>query len=423
MIKIVNNYFLYYSSFLILILPFALVSGPFISDLIIVVISLITIFNLKKIISNLSIKKIFYIYLIFFFYLLINTFFSNFFLQSLIPAITYIRFILFLIFFSFIFLNFEKFKKKLLSSLLLIFTIISFDVILEFFVGSNILGYKYNGQRIQSLFGDEWIVGSYISKILPLIISLFFCSIKNRVDNISEQKQILVISFILGLSIFVIVLSGERSALFSAILYSFLLLIFLNFKFYYKFFVLILILIIFLFSIFGFKETFNRIYQQTYAQLNIFSKDYKKDHQMIFETSYKIFKDNNKLIGVGLKGFRFKCKEEKYYTKIGCTTHPHNFYLLFLVELGIFGVFFLIIFFAYLSVILLQKYFKLGKNILHNKIYDNDTISILLGLYVFIFPFKTHGNFFNNWLSICFILQLSLLVATYLNYSKLNEKL
>ena len=59
MIKIVNNYFLYYSSFLILILPFALVSGPFISDLIIVVISLITIFNLKKIISNLSIKKYF----------------------------------------------------------------------------------------------------------------------------------------------------------------------------------------------------------------------------------------------------------------------------------------------------------------------------------------------------------------------------
>jgi hypothetical protein len=41
-------------------------------------------------------------------------------------------------------------------------------------------------------------------------------------------------------------------------------------------------------------------------------------------------------------------------------------------------------------------------------------MSILIGLYVYLFPFKTHGSFFNNWLSICFFLQFSLMVAIYL---------
>ena len=41
-------------------------------------------------------------------------------------------------------------------------------------------------------------------------------------------------------------------------------------------------------------------------------------------------------------------------------------------------------------------------------------MSILIGLFVCLFPLKTHGSFFNNWLSICLYLQISLLIATYL---------
>jgi O-antigen ligase len=325
--------------------------------------------------------------------------------------------------FCYIFININDFKNKLLISSLIIFLLLCFDTFLEFFFGYNILGYKYNGQRVQSLFGNEWVVGSYISNLLPIIICLLFhCFKKNKTNNV-YYSQFFIIIFIISLAIFTATLSGERSALFSILLYIFLLIIFANFNFFHKIIIVICSIFIIIFSIINFKPVNERIFKETYTQLNIFSTTYKKDHQLIFETSYNIFKDHNKYIGVGLKGFRIKCQEKKYYSEFGCTTHPHNFYFLFLTELGIIGFLFLVFFFLYLNIVLIQKYLNIGKNVLNKIIYNNKNISIFLGVYVFIFPLKTHGNFFNNWLSIFFFLQLSLLIASYLNSLKENEKI
>ena len=66
-------------------------------------------------------------------------------------------------------------------------------------------------------------------------------------------------------------------------------------------------------------------------------------HQVIYSTSLKIFKDNP-IFGIGPKNFREKCKEEKYKTYIkedhsvdGCQTHPRNTYIQLLVETGVIG--------------------------------------------------------------------------------------
>lgn len=421
--KFINNNVTNFLNFLIILLPLALVSGPFISDLIVVIISLVFIVIYKRILENKHLKKIFFLYLIFYFYLILNSLFTDNTILSLKSSITHVRFIFFLLIFCYVFINIKNFKYRLLISVLFIYFVLCLDSFIEFFLGYNILGYKYNGSRIQSLFGSEWIVGSYLSKILPIIICLVFYIFEENKIKYSQKSQIFIIGFLLSLGIFVTTLSGERSALFSVLLYSFLLLIFLNFNFFYKIFSAIIFVAIFFLLIFSFKPIYERIFKETYTQLNIFSNSYKKDHQLIFETSYNIFKDHNKLIGVGLKGFRTKCKEEKYYTRIGCTTHPHNFYLLFLTELGIIGVLFLIFTFLYMNLVLAQKYINFKTRLLQNSIYSNQNISIFLGLYVFLFPFKTEGNFFNNWMSIIFIFQCSLLVSSYLYSIKKNEKI
>ena len=79
---------------------------------------------------------------------------------------------------------------------------------------------------------------------------------------------------------------------------------------------------------------------------------------------------DKKILGHGLKSFRYKCSDEKYVKSIqlkqekdlklfnnkvnytnefnnGCNTHPHNIFLEYLSELGLAGVLFLIIIYFY----------------------------------------------------------------------------
>ena len=67
----------------------------------------------------------------------------------------------------------RKFSLNLFYVLLSILLILFIDINSEYFLKRNILGHHFNGVRVQSFFGDEWIVGSYINYITPLIISLF----------------------------------------------------------------------------------------------------------------------------------------------------------------------------------------------------------------------------------------------------------
>ena len=48
-------------------------------------------------------------------------------------------------------------------------------VIYNSFFGSNILGYELeSGPRVSSFFGDELILGSYLSRFFPILFGLFF---------------------------------------------------------------------------------------------------------------------------------------------------------------------------------------------------------------------------------------------------------
>ena len=202
-----------------------------------------------------------------------------------------------------------------------------------------------------------------------------------------------------------------------------------------KLFSLALVLTCFFTVLALFPQVKFRLIDQTLYQLNIIEtgEDYKEflvaekttvaivkeehfiplKYYLMFETAYKIFKDNF-VLGSGIKTFKKLCKNEKYYIKKnykafegkpddyykgytgvdGCSTHPHNYYLQLLAETGLFS--FLIITYCFFYYLL--NFFK--KNDLPKKI-------IYLSIVINLFPFLFSGSFFNNFISIMILLPIA----------------
>ena len=88
---------------------------------------------------------------------------------------------------------------------MLTFFVLCIDAIIQFFYGVNILGFKsgnYFG-RISGLFGDEYVLGSYISRLTPLVLGLLYFYFKDRK---------LLISIVFCLFYLTVLLSGERTS-------------------------------------------------------------------------------------------------------------------------------------------------------------------------------------------------------------------
>ena len=102
-------------------------------------------------------------------------------------------------------------------------------------------------------------------------------------------------------------------------------------------------------------------------KINFFSQG----HEGHMRAGLQIFNDN-KLFGVGIKGFRYECGKDKYTLNnfYACTTHPHNTYVQLLAETGIFGFLFVLIFYIYLAFMTLKFiFFKKYRNAKYKKTY------------------------------------------------------
>ena len=71
------------------------------------------------------------------------------------------------------------------------------------------------------------------------------------------------------------------------------------------------------------------------------------DHDSHYRSSFKMIKDNFPL-GIGPKLFREECKKEIYnINEKSCSTHPHNYFIQLVLEIGILD-FFVVTFYSYL---------------------------------------------------------------------------
>ena len=340
-----------------------------------------------------------------------------------ISSIFYIRFILFSLSIYFIL---EYSKSRMLDTkyaLIVIYgflLLIFFDSFYQFFVGKNFFGYSIINSRVSSIFGSELILGSFLIKILPIIIWLSFYF------KFEIKKNAFFLIFFFSLYLITIYLSGGRTSFALMIISVILMIFFVNpLKKILSFSLAILILFISLTGIFNFgkSEIFNRVVMKTFNQVtnNLFVKEdenkvgyytlekfknseqsinkniklFSSDHHGHYELALNLL-SQKPLTGIGPKGFRFHCRKINYDSKIGiCSTHPHNTAIQIISETGIIGFSFYLTFFLFI----IFNFFKFRKKNLG--FYEkNGFLVISIGLLIYLFPLLPSGNFFNNWLSI-----------------------
>ena len=404
---------------LIVLIPLFLISGPFLIDL---AMCLLGLFIIYEIIFNknwqLINNKIFFFLIIFWLIILTSSFASLEIKLSLEASLFYFRFILFSLAIGFFLNKYVSLIKLLHFSIWLSFLVLILDSHLQFLIGKNIFGIepmlKY---RISSFFGEELIMGSYLSRILLIgLILLLIIYDKKLFDMKKTLFYSLAISLI-GSSIF---LSGERSAMFYYFLTIILSVIFsikLRKIFLISFCILTAMIALISIKDYEFsKRMFNYTIYEIFpskSEIRIFSET----HQAHYETAIKMFKDKP-LIGHGPKTFRKICNQEQYYVLYGCSTHPHNTYLQLLSETGLIGFIPIFSFFIYILFFLTRVLFK---KIFYNEHQYSDTILLLyISFFIYLWPIIPNGNFFNNWMNGIYYLLIGISMNLYLK--KLDNK-
>ena len=379
---------------IILIIPF-LIWGPFLPDLIVSLSALVFLVYVGR-------KKKFYYFnnkplIIFFIFciycILVSIFVAKDRMLSFESSLFYFRIGVFA---CLIWYLIDK-NKKILSYfyyiLVVCFSALILDSYIQFFTGINIIGLPKTGVRLSSFFGDELILGSYLSRLFPLLFALFLIKEKN-------QAELYFMSILFILLSGLIYISGERASFFLFILSYIFIIFFLEkfakFKIILSFFSLILILVI----TFNNKAVSDRMVFNPLSTIK--ESIFTPAHDSLISTAYNMFLDKP-LAGHGPKMFRVICKDEKYAVGITpCMTHPHNFYVQLLAETGIIGFSFLFSAFVY---VLYCAYRQFKSIVLRQKRYLTDyQVCLLAGILITVWPLTTNGNFFHNWLMIVYSL-------------------
>ena len=405
-------------SLVLMLIPTSYIIGIAVTEFF-VLLSILLFFIFNKDHSLYLDKKIIFL-LIFSFYIFLNAKFQ---ISDNLKFSSYFHFRF--VFFSLSIIYFcqiiQKSNKNIYLLLIFPILIVLFDVILQFSTGTNLLGFKIINLRISSFFNDEFVLGSFLLRLWPIIIwGIFFF-------NFDLKKNFFRIIIFFSLYLISIYLSGERTAFFLSIV--FITGIFFAIKSLRKIFLFsITIFLIFAFSISYFKigkvDPSVRIISKTFHQITNyrFTKIDRKKHGLDTK-NYKVFSNTheghiilslnlfneNKIFGVGPKGFRHYCRGVEYDPPLGiCTTHPHNISVQILTELGLIGL----VFYCISGFFVLYNFFSP----ILRKEFSNKYLafySAALGLFINLFPFIPGGNFFNNWISIILYYNIGFYLYSY----------
>jgi len=427
------------SVYLIGLLPLALVAGPLIAEIFLFCLFIFFVyffFKDKK--FHLPKSNLLKIFLLFWIYLVILSFFATEQYISLKSSFFYIRFALYTIAIIYFLKSVNKSLETIYRIYKYTFVFVIFDSIFQTFYGADIFGLKPNSielMRISGPFGDKFILGSFLQKILPVFIYLILKDFEIHKKFKLSDIIILIFTFV------IIYRSGDRSALGLAMFFS--LIFFAINKSLRKKMIAIAIFFLMISSIFSIQnpKVLKRHFTDTIGQFKglYYEKFLAKDisetklnfmifsfhHQSHYSTAFRMFLDKP-IFGHGLKMFRYQCKnfEFKPLKKVsntfgevkssyGCSTHPHNTYLQLLSETGIIGFLFVFSLFIFLG----YRIISLIKNN-NNKFYPEN--ALLIGIFINLWPIIPTGSFFNNWLNMIYFIPITYYLYEIKNNSKIK---
>ena len=412
-----DNGLLIFLGLIIALFPLTFLLGSLLVNLNTILISLIFItFVLKKKYLYIFNDKFFILLVLLWLSFLINLFFSTNFENSLTRVLGFVRFILLALTIKIFFENSSfKLKKLVFSIWLIIFIIISFDLVFEFIVGNNILGFKSPmAGRLSGFLNQELKIGHLYSAIfLICAVYILIFTKKNRYFFI-----------FLFLSICISLLIGERSNFIRVMLMSILFISFYekeNFlKKIFSIFFTGIIIVLFI----SFNSEYNKRFWGQFAK-PIVQGNIKTDKVEIkerfsfkevinftvyganYDRAYRVFLDN-KIFGVGIKNYRNESNKKKYENKNlhfnanASSIHPHQVHLELLAETGIFGYLVFIIFII-CSFYLSYKNFLKSKNLIN--------LSSFLYIFFSLTPFLPSGSFFTTYGATLFWINYSLMIS------------
>jgi len=351
-----------------------------------------------------------------------------------------IRFLILVFVIDTLFFNKILNLKKLALFSLACTSFVSFDVILQYFMGFDLFGLKSLGTRNSGPFGDEVIAGSFLQKFSFLSIFCIYEIFKNKNFNG------LLLTFIITFHTTAILLAGNRIPMLLFLLGCVLIIMFIKNLRLVMISSVVIFLAIFYVIVVNDKGFEKRYVSQIQYNLNILKldvdtpeKSITKDeknledeknydglpktlnflrtsgHGRIYRTSLKMWEEQP-LIGFGLKSFRIKCWDilkkwegSERVASYACSNHPHNYYLELLSEAGIVGTSLMIIFFL---ILIKNSFFYLIK---FKRITDPEKYLLISFIIVFlleIWPIRSSGSFFSTWNSTFFWLSVAMLFTT-----------
>lgn len=289
--------------------------------------------------------------------------------------------------------------------------LVSLDLFYQFYSGQDIFGNLPVGRKFSGPFGDELIAGGYIQRfsLFSFFLLPFFFKSKKNINLIIPLLFIVYLGAML--------ISGNRMPviLFLFIMTLIILLEKQTRKYLITFLVTLSIILILLFNLSSkVKNDFTNFYS-TISKLTMalsskkIDRSVMPDHYAEFETFYDTWL-MNKYIGGGVRSFRINCPNRQNIDldeRSTCNTHPHNYYLEILTDLGLIGFFILsAIFLQIFYISFLRKYF------LSSNLKDNQLITPFIFLFLAeIFPIKSSGSFFTTGNAVFIFLVLSIIAA------------
>ena len=385
-------------SFLLILLPIAMTTGPFLPDLFLSIISFYFIFVSFKYRLFYYYKNLFvYIFSLFYFYLLLRGLFSSYPYESLIKyngPIFYFRYLFFILGLRYLLKENINLLKYFTYSLLIVVLFVSIDGYFQWITGYNFFGFRSPSIRVTGVFHTEEILGHFLAHVAPLLIVLL-----TFLYGVNKKQIFLYISILMFVEIMIFI-SNDRAAFLKIFQFTFLLVILSSYFKLFRFisFIISIIIIVLLVNIAPdsaerFQHTISDVSSTTIPYM-----PWAPSHETHFAVAFDMF-FKNPLFGQGPQLFKTLCQIVPEYSS-GCTSHPHNYYVQTLGEMGLIGLLFIFIFFVYIFIKLFKHFISLWflKSNKNNLLPDYYLFLVCL-VFILLWPLIPHQSFYNNWLN------------------------